>query len=184
MNDFAMNRFVLSDPASFGRIDRPTAYRQVHLSELKGMFADEDAWQRAIDRYDPVVYEVFMVEPESPSGWDMSYGTTVMHPGQVSGEYFFTKGHRHMPADRPEMYYVLGGEGVLLLAELSPDGRVETTEKVDLKPGLVAYIEARYAHRVVNTGSVDLAFFSAWPTDTGHDYETVARSGFGLRLMG
>jgi glucose-6-phosphate isomerase len=179
-----MNRFVLSDPASFGRIDRPTAHRQVHLSELKGMFADEESWQRLIDRDDPVVYEVFMVEPESPVGWDMSYGTTVMHPGQVGGEYFFSKGHRHMPADRPELYYVLGGAGVLLLAELSADGRVETTEKVDLTPGLVAYVEARYAHRVVNTGAVDLVFFSAWPSDTGHDYETVSRSGFGLRLRG
>lgn len=179
-----MNRFVLSEPTTFGRIDRPTTHRQVHLSDLRGVFADEAGWQRLVDADNPLVYEVFLVEPERPQPSDLSYGTTILHAGQVGGEYFLTKGHLHMPSDRPELYYVLGGAGVLILAEVTPSRDLQVTERVSLHPGLVAYVEGRYAHRVVNTGAVDLVFFSVWPSDTGHDYETVLRHGIGARVMG
>jgi glucose-6-phosphate isomerase len=180
-----MNSFVLSDPASFGRIDQPTAVKQVRLSDLKGVFSDEAAWQRMVNDGDPLVYEVYMVEPIRPSEWALSYGTTILHPGRVGDEYFLTRGHLHTPNNRPELSYVIRGVGVMLLAEVSNDGTIAaTTEDVRFSPGLVAYVEGRYAHRVVNTGSTDLVFLSAWPSDTGHDYETVARSGFWTPVTG
>jgi glucose-6-phosphate isomerase len=134
---------------------------------------------------DPLVYDVYLVEPASPSGWDMSYGTTILHPGRVGDECFLTRGHLHKPDDRPEISYVMSGDGVMLLAEVSPEATgTASTEHVRLSPGLVAYADGRYAHRVVNTGSSDLIFFSVWPSDTGHDYETVARPGFWPRITG
>jgi glucose-6-phosphate isomerase, archaeal len=180
-----MNSFVSSAPTSFGRIDQPTSVRKVRLSDLKGVFTDEPAWQRLVADADPLVYEVYLVEPVSASGWDMSYGTTILHPGRVGDECFLTRGHLHEPNDRPELAYVMSGEGVMLLAEISAGGTgAATTENVRLSPGLVAYADGRYAHRVVNTGSTDLVFFSVWPSDTGHDYDTVARRGFWPRTTG
>lgn len=180
-----MNSFVSSAPDSFGSIDQPTSVRKVHLSDLKGVFADEPAWRRLVADADPLVYEVYLVEPVSASGWDMSYGTTILHPGQVGDEYFLTRGHLHEPNDRPELAYVMCGEGVMLLADIAVGGTGEAiTEKMPLSPGLVAYADGRYAHRTVNTGSTDLVFFSVWPSDTGHDYDTVARHGFWPRITG
>jgi glucose-6-phosphate isomerase len=103
----------------------------------------------------------------------------------VGDECFLTRGHLHEPNNRPELSYVMSGEGVMLLAEVSSGGTsATTTENVRFSPGLVAYVEGRYAHRVVNTGFTDLVFLSAWPSDTGHDYETVARRGFWSRVTG
>ena len=180
-----VNSFVLDLPGSVGRIDQPTSVRHVHLSDLKGVFTDEPAWQRMVAEGDPLVYDVYLVEAASPSGWDMSYGTTILHPGRVGDECFLTRGHLHEPDDRPEISYVMSGDGVMLLAEVSPEATgTASTEHVRLSPGLVAYADGRYAHRVVNTGSSDLIFFSVWPSDTGHDYETVARPGFWPRITG
>ena len=143
------------------------------------------AWQRMVDGGDPLVYEVYMVEPASPSEWDMSYGTTILHPGRVGDECFLTRGHLHVPNTRPELSYVMSGEGVMLRAELPVGATAPVhTEKLRFSPGLVAYVEGRYAHRAEKTGTADLVFFSAWPSDTGHDYDTVARPGFWTRVTG
>ncbi len=180
-----MNSFVLSAPSVLGHIDQPTSVRRVRLSDLEGVFQDETAWRRMVDGGDPLVYEVYLVEPASPSGWDLSYGTTVLHPGRVGDECFLTRGHLHHPNDRPEIYYVMSGKGVLLLAEVLPgNADALSTERVSLSPGFVANVDGRYAHRVVNTGATGLIFFSVWPSDTGHDYNTTAQRGFWERVTG
>lgn len=122
-----------------------------------------------------------MVEPVGATKDQLSFGTTVLHPGAVGGEYFFTKGHQHVPASFPEIYFVCSGEGALVLADL----RGEATEatQVPLAAGTVVYVNGAYAHRTVNTGEENLVFFSAWLTDTDHDYDTITRRGFGFRVM-
>jgi glucose-6-phosphate isomerase len=50
-------------------------------------------------------------------------------------------------------------------------------------PGTLLYIDGRHAHRVVNTGAEPLVFWACWPSDAGYDYGTIARDGFGLRVL-
>ena len=177
-----IDRFLHSEPTSLGRIDQPTSGYTVRLNELQGMFADQGAWERMVSDGDPIIYEVALVEPKEPGDSGLSYGVTVLHAGNVGGEFFFTKGHLHVPATRPELYYGLSGAGVILLADVGPDGVLRATDQVRLSPGWVGCVEGRWAHRTVNTGDTDLVFFYVWPSNTGHDYETMARSGFGRHL--
>ncbi len=51
-----------------------------------------------------------------------------------------------------------------------------------MHPGTVHYIPGHTAPRVANTGDSLLAFLACWPSDAGHDYESVARQGFSARL--
>lgn len=174
-------RAISAAPERAGRLTRPTETRQVRLSDLAPLFADGSAVEELLRSDDPVVYEVDMVEPAGPTKDQLSFGTTVLHPGTVGGEYFFTKGHQHVPASFPEIYFVCSGEGALVLADLR-DESTETTQ-VPLAAGTVVYVDGAFAHRTVNTGDENLVFFSAWLTETSHDYETVARRGFGIRVM-
>jgi glucose-6-phosphate isomerase len=50
-------------------------------------------------------------------------------------------------------------------------------------PGKLLYIDGRHAHRVVNIGDEPLVFWACWPSDAGYDYGTIARDGFGLRVL-
>lgn len=173
-------RVISAQPGRAGRITRPTSSRQVRVSDLAGLFADQLAVSTLLATSDPVVYEVDAVEPAGDSPEQLSFGTTVLHPGCIGGEYFFTKGHQHVPASFPEIYLVCSGEGVLVLADLRSE-TIEATE-VPLGAGSVVCVDGAYAHRVVNTKGEDLVFFSAWLTATGHDYDGVARRGFGVRV--
>jgi len=51
---------------------------------------------------------------------------------------------------------------------------------VPRKPALHS---ARIGHRVANTGSAPLHFAACWPSDAGHDYDSIRKYGFGARLM-
>jgi len=164
-----------------GHLTRPTESRQVCLSDLAHLFADQSAVSTLLKGDDLVVYEVDIVDPNNSTKNQLSFGTTVLHPGTVGGEYFFTKGHQHDPATFPEIYLVCSGQGALVLADLRGE-TIEATQ-VPLAPGTVLYVPGAYAHRAVNTGDENLVFFSAWLTDTGHDYESTARRGLGMRVM-
>jgi len=72
----------------------------------------------------------------------------------------------------------LRGEGALVLRDRAGNAWTET-----LTPGRVSLIPGHLAHRVVNTGPEPLAFVVTWLADCGHDYETIAREGFGLSLL-
>jgi glucose-6-phosphate isomerase len=52
-----------------------------------------------------------------------------------------------------------------------------------MSAGALLYIDGRHAHRVVNTGAAPLVFWACWPSDAGYDYASIAREGFGLRVM-
>ncbi|MGH9029212.1 MAG: glucose-6-phosphate isomerase family protein [Acidimicrobiales bacterium] len=173
-------RSISTDSGRVGRVTRPTESRQVRVSDLAELFADGSAVEALLRTEDPVVYEVDMVEPPGTPKDQLSFGTTVLHPGSIGGEFFFTRGHQHVPASFPEIYFVCNGEGILVLADLRGD-TIATTQ-VPLMAGTVVYVDGAYAHRVVNTSDADLVFFSAWLMATGHDYETVAQRGFGVRV--
>lgn len=147
------------------------------LGELKGVFADESAWSEM----DPatLAYGVrcYFPVPDGTEG-GLFFGCTFLEPGTVGDEYFMTKGHFHAKRDTGEFYWGIQGEGVLLLMN---EDRTLRAERV--RPGSLHYVPGRVAHRVVNVGDVTLSFGACWPSDAGHDYETIRQEGFSARVL-
>jgi len=155
-------------------IDRTTRT----IGDLRDIFHD----RRAVAAMpgDEVVYEVesaFPV-PEGTTG-GLFVGITYIRPGKVGEEYFMTKGHFHAIRDRAEVYICMEGEGMLIL--MSEDRSRTWAEK--MVPGSVHYIAGHTAHRTANTGKGVLSFGACWPSDAGHDYDTISRHEFSKILV-
>jgi glucose-6-phosphate isomerase len=146
---------------------------QRYLSDLRGCFFDEAAFERALGNGDPLVYTVAAVEPGSGEG-DLHYGIGVIYPGRIGDEYYLTKGHLHAWRPAAEFYIGLRGEGVMLLEdEASGESRMEP-----LKPNHAVYVPGRTAHRTMNTGSEPLVYLGVYPGRAGHDYGAIAERNF------
>ena len=147
------------------------------LGQLSGIFANEQAWKKM----DPatIVYRVqaWCPVPEGTEG-GLFWGTTVIEPGRVDAEYFMTHGHFHLKRDRTEYYGVIEGEGALILMD---EKRRTWMER--MSAGSLHFLPPNTAHRVVNIASVPLRFVACWPSDAGHDYESIRKHGFGARLL-
>jgi glucose-6-phosphate isomerase len=147
------------------------------IGDLKGIFADEAA--RAALPQDRLAYRVqshFPV-PESTGG-GLFFGVTFLEPGLVGDEYFMTKGHFHAKRGAAEYYWGIGGEGILLLMDEDRRSRAER-----IRPGSLHYVPGFTAHRTVNIGPGLLCVGACWPSDAGHDYESIARHGFSARVL-
>lgn len=147
------------------------------LGQLEKIFRNEDA-RRKMDP-DTVVYRVQAWSPvvEGTEGAQF-WGTTVIEPGQVDSEYFMTHGHFHRKRDRTEYYATIQGEGALILMD-----EMRKTWMEAMSPGSLHFIPPNVAHRVANSSHVPLRFVACWPSDAGHDYDVILRSGFGARLL-
>jgi glucose-6-phosphate isomerase len=151
---------------------------QRRLSDMRGLYADVVALDQIIAAEgDRLVYEVFAADLPETEG-NVLYCTTVIQPGRVGAEYYMTKGHYHSKRDRAEIYLGIAGSGQLLLQ--LEDG---TVRAVPMVAGTAAYVPPYWGHRTVNTGDVPFSFFAAWPGDAGHDYGTIAVTGFGKLLV-
>lgn len=124
------------------------------------------------------VYEVqsYCPAPEGTEG-GLFFGTSRIFPGKVNGEYFMTKGHFHGKRDRAEFYWGVSGQGLLLLMDAKRRCRA-----VSVVPGGLYYIPGETAHRLVNTGDEPLVVGACWPSDAGHDYDTILEQGFPVRI--
>ncbi len=142
------------------------------LSDLRGVFSDEQAWAAMVAQGDPLVYEV-SVAPVPESEGHLCHGVTVLYPGAVGGEYFMTKGHYHEKPDTAEIYYGLAGTGLMMLQTPSGEWRA-----VHVGAGTVVYVPPQWGHRSINTGSGPLVLLFAYPGDAGHDYGTIESTGF------
>jgi len=160
-----------------GKIGVPAIPYTRRLSDLKGFAADEAALQQMIEQDDQIVYEVYELRTPEESG-HLHACTTIIHPGKIGDEYFFTKGHFHERRGTAEIYTCLSGEGYLLL--LSPEGE---TQGIHMTPGTCAYIPPYWAHRTVNCGKTDFVFYGVWFADGGHDYDTIKDRGFSKILV-
>lgn len=151
---------------------------QRYLSQMKGMYADDEAFDAALSDGDPVVYEFFdMGVPESEK--EIAYGTSITYPGKVGDEYYMTKGHFHTVLDTAEVYYCLRGNGYMLME--NPEGEWEARE---LTPGSAVYVPPRYAHRSINVSPDEpLITFFAFPGHAGHDYGSIETQGFRKLLV-
>ncbi len=152
---------------------------QKFLRDLGGLYADEQAFGAlAAERGDEVVYEVTDHRPNSNPG-DLITGVTRMSPGKVGDEYFMTRGHIHAAIDRPELYYGLKGNGLMLMESPSGDTRV-----VEIKANTACYVPPRWIHRSVNLGSEDFVMLFCYPADSGQDYAIIEQSnGMKLRIV-
>jgi glucose-6-phosphate isomerase, archaeal len=147
------------------------------LGQLEGIFADA----KALRAMGPatVVYRVQAWCPVSEgTEGGLFWGSTVVEPGEVAGEYFMTHGHFHLKRNRTEYYATVVGEGALILMDESRKTWMEP-----MFPGSVHFIPPGIGHRVANTGNTPLHFVACWPSDAGHDYDSIRNHGFGARLM-
>jgi len=142
------------------------------LSQMKGMFGDEAAYEATLKEEDRLVYEFYeMGAPEVESA--IAMGTSITYPGKIGEEYHFTKGHFHCILDTAESYYGLSGEGFMLLE--NPEG---DWDMLPIRPGIGLYVPPRYAHRSINTGTTPLVTFFSFRADAGHDYGTIETKGY------
>ncbi len=83
---------------------------------------------------------------------------TVWESGTVGGEYIKSYGHYHVD-NLPETYWVLAGEGIVLLQKLvvldgaSHIDQVEDFKAIKVKAGDAVEIPGDYGHLAVNTGT-------------------------------
>lgn len=171
-----MTSTVHLDPQTGILSGEPVTESRRTIGRLTGYFRDEAA--RAAFDQDTLVYRVLAYEPR-PEGVPgaVCCATTFLEPGLVGDEYFLTRGHFHAREDRAELEVTVSGEGLLVLMTEDRQTRVEP-----MRPGSVHHVPPRTAHRVANTGSTPLVFVSYWPSETGHDYQTVVAHGFGARV--
>ena len=152
-----------------------TGRYEKQFRDLDGLYGDAAAFEAMRGEWnDRVVYDVSEFRPRETPG-DLIFGVTRMSPGKVGDEFFITRGHIHRNADRPEIYYGQKGRGLMLME--SPSGEVRV---VPVEPMTVCYVPPFWIHRSVNIGSDDLVMLFCYPSDSGQDYEIIARSG-GMR---
>jgi len=147
------------------------------IKDLLGIFQDHKAFNEM--NSEQLVYTVqawLPIAEGTPGG--LFFGTSTLMPGKVGNEYFMTKGHFHAVSDRSEFYWGVQGEGMLILMD-----RDRNTWTEEIYPGSLHYIGSVIAHRLANTGNVNLIVGACWPSDAGHDYEEIAKNGFSARLF-
>ncbi len=151
--------------------ERPFVQRR--LSDLRGCFADANAFEAALAKEDVLLYEVTAIEPAHGDG-QLHYGLGVLYPGKIGDEYFMTKGHYHSHRPAAEVYVGLKGEGVMLLEdESSGESRM-----VVLRENCAVYVPGHTAHRTMNTGVDPLVYLGIYPSNAGHDYGAIAERNF------
>lgn len=169
--------FVTEVECATGVASPPGNYVRRTLSQVQEIFASREAAERALESGDRVVYEVYNVKVPEAEG-HLQHCSSIIQPGKVGYEYHMTKGHYHARPGTAELYIVLQGRGYLLLETL--DGE---TAALRMQPGAMLYIPPFWAHRTVNTGEEPLIFIGVYPGDAGHDYGTIERDGFRLRVL-
>lgn len=144
-----------------------------NLSDLAGMFSDDGAYEKIMGAENPIIYEYHSIEIP-PTDGDLSFGYSVLYPGKVGNEYYFTKGHFHEKLYTAEVYHCVNGHGFILLENKSGDWRV-----LEIKAGDICYVPKGYAHRNINVSDTDpFVTVFTYRSDAGHDYETIKSKGF------
>lgn len=143
------------------------------LSDLKGFFADEQAYDAAVGKDDPVIYNVQSVTPANGEG-DLHYGLGTLMQGKIGNEYYLTKGHLHSWREAAEVYIGLEGKGLMLLE----DEKTGESKTFPLEKNSIVYVPGYVAHRTVNTGDKPLKYLGIYPAAAGHDYGAIAERNF------
>ena len=158
-----------------GNFPQATGYYSKTFNELKGMYENEQEFQKMLPKWrNRVVYEVWEHRTSKNKG-DLVFGTSVMKPGCVGDEFFLTRGHQHQKAYCAETYFCLSGKGVILME--SPDGEIKALK---LGKGQLVYVPPFWLHRSVNIGDSELVTLFTYNSDAGQNYEILKKRG-GMR---
>lgn len=143
------------------------------LSDLRHCFADERAYETALQQGNPIIYTVASVQPAEGDG-QLHYGIGMIMPGRVGEEYYLTKGHLHEWRLAAEFYIGLRGKGMMLLEDFNSG----ESHILELAPNSAVYVPGFTAHRTVNVGAVPLVYLGVYPATAGHDYSAIAEKNF------
>ncbi|MGY1603274.1 glucose-6-phosphate isomerase family protein [Geodermatophilus sp. SYSU D00815] len=156
-----------------GAMAGATSAYEKRLGDMAGVYRDDAAYRRALAEKGPdfLVYRVEEHRNATGEG-ALIIGTSTLQPGRYGEEFAVTRGHLHAKADRAELYYCLGGTGVMLLETL--DGR---TEALPLTPGEAVHVPGHWVHRSVNVGDEPFVTLFCYGADAGQDYELIRRAG-------
>jgi glucose-6-phosphate isomerase, archaeal len=163
------------DPTTGAMSGATTSQRR--LSDLRGCFADETAFEEALERGDYVVYAVASWSQDSGDG-ALSFGLGTIQPGRIGEEYHLTRGHYHAWRDAAEVYVGVHGAGGIVLQ--TEDG---VERFVPVAAGEIVYVPGATAHRTVNTGDEPFVYLGVYPANAGHDYGSIADDNFRLVLI-
>lgn len=148
----------------------------------KKLYKDAKTFYKSIDTQrsdDTVMYEVYSyAEGDQNQVGNLNWGLTIMQPILVDDECNITRGHFHADLNCAEMYFCLGGEGLLLLMDEKGECHAEKMEV-----GSVHHIDGKLAHRLVNTGDSELKVGACWPSCAGHDYARVEKMPFPVHVF-
>lgn len=158
-----------------GEIKYYTSVQKKYLSDLADYFFDKKSVNEIISKENPLIYTVYEMKYEQPGA--LSYAITVLEPGKVGEEYYFTKGHFHSKS-AAEIYLVFQGNGILIL-----QNRAGNTKTFNMFRGSLINVEPDYAHRSINTGNERLVFLAIYPSDAGHEYDYIKEHGFKYRVI-
>ena len=146
--------------------------RSVESKPIRRYLQDMTDMYEAAGEGNPLIYEYYPLEAPADSG-DISFGTTILYPGNVNGQLFMTKGHFHLDVNTAEVYLGIKGRGLLQIENEKGDTKLLTIE-----PGRAAYSPKGFAHRLINTGEEPLVTFFSYRADAGHDYKKIYKKGF------
>jgi glucose-6-phosphate isomerase, archaeal len=146
------------------------------LADIRNFFADAAAVEKTLAEGNRVVYEAYEIRTPSERG-ELSWCTTIIHPGTVGGEFHMSKGHFHTKDDTAELYLGVQGTGRLVCQTRDDQFTAE-----EICKGSVSLVPALWAHRIVNTGKDDLVIMAVYASDAGHDYAFIEKKGF-LKLV-
>ncbi len=100
---------------------------------------------------------------------------TVWETGKINGEYIKAYGHYHIK-DFKETYWILSGEGILLLQNRKKDtagnyldDKIESFKALTVKAGDIISIPSFAGHLLVNTGNTWLVTSDDSPFDQNGD---------------
>ncbi|MFN2145531.1 MAG: glucose-6-phosphate isomerase family protein, partial [Anaerolineales bacterium] len=116
---------------------------QRRLSNMKGQYLDQQAFEARLAEADDLLYEVYEIKRPEIEG-EILHGISIVHPGKVGEEYNMTKGHFHTVLETAEIYYTLNGRGYMVMETPEGDWAVE-----ELAAGRILYVPPRWAHRSI-----------------------------------
>lgn len=149
------------------------ATKKRYLTDMEKLFNDTETLQKELAAgNNPMIYEYYALDLPKTEG-DIQYGTSIVYPGTLGGEYYMTKGHFHEILETGEVYFCMSGQGYMLME--NPEGEWEIEELV---PGRAVQVPPRYAHRSINTGNEPLVTFFTFRADAGHDYGSIETKGY------
>ena len=172
MNNFNWDYTFSIDFDLFTGLSKTAEATPRRLSQMKNMYVNQDAVNEILKKEDPIIYEFHELGCPEREG-DLAFGTTIVHPGTIGGEYYMTKGHFHNQVMTAEVYYTMRGRGYMMMENLEGDWMAEP-----LEAGKAIYVPRGYGHRTINTGDDILMAFYVFAADAGHDYGTIETKGY------